>query len=80
MYVVLSCVSTLDGIVINEKLDTNKKFGCNPVLFRWEKKMKNTIERKTFEQRGQLQEYIDEETQCCGETLETNTHNVYSQR
>ena len=69
VYVVLSCVSTLDGIVIYEKLDTNKKFGCNPVLLRWEKKMKNTIERKTFEQRGQLQEYIDEETQYCGETL-----------
>ena len=40
-------------------------------------KMKNTIERKTFEQRGQLQEYIDEETQYCGETLQTKTHTMY---
>ena len=69
MYVVLSRVSTLNGIVINKKLDKDKKFGCNPDLLRWEKKIKNTIERKTFEQRGQLQEYIDEETQYCGETL-----------
>ena len=37
VYVVLSRVTTLRGIVLNKKLDKNRKFVCDPQLLRCEK-------------------------------------------
>ena len=69
VYVVLSRVKTLRGIVLNIKLDKTHKFTRDPQLLRWENKIKNIIERKTFEHRNQLDEYIKEELMYFPETL-----------
>ena len=52
-----------------QKLDKTQKFTCDPQLLRWENKIKNIIERKTFEHRNQLDEYIKEELMYFPETL-----------
>ena len=59
----LSRLTTLKGLILNEHLDENKDYSCDAQLVRWERKMKDTIERKTFEQRGMLQQYLAEEAQ-----------------
>ena len=69
VYVVLSRVRTLNGLVLNQKLDKTKIFSCDPVLLRWEKRMKNTIERRTFQQHNELEQYLAEESKYCPETL-----------
>ena len=61
VYVVLSRITSLEGLVLLEKLDDTRDFSCNKQLLRWENRIKNSIERKTFEQRGLLQEYLEEE-------------------
>ena len=61
VYVVLSRITSLQGLVLLEKLDDTRDFSCNNQLLRWEKRIKNSIERKTFQQRGLLQEYLEEE-------------------
>ena len=61
VYVVLSRITSLRGLVLLEMLDDTRDFKCNNQLLRWEKRIKNSIERKTFEQRGLLQEYLEEE-------------------
>ena len=61
VYVVLSRITSLQGLVLLEKLDDTRDFSCNNQLLRWEKRIKHSIERKTFEQRGLLQEYLEEE-------------------
>ena len=61
VYVVLSRITSLRGLVLLEMLDDTRDFSCNNQLLRWEKRIKNSIERKTFEQRGLLQEYLEEE-------------------
>ena len=63
IYVVFSRLTKLNGLILNQMLDENKKYSCDPLLLRWEKRMKNTIERKTFEERGLLQQYLAEEAQ-----------------
>ena len=67
--VILSRIKTLKGLVLKQKLDNTKDFSCDPFLLRWEKKMKNTVERKTFEQRGLLTEYLEEERKYCSDVL-----------
>ena len=69
VYVVLSRIKRLKGLILKQKLDVARDFSCDPVLLRWKKKMKNTIERKTFEQRGLLSEYLQEEREYCPDLL-----------
>ena len=59
VYVVLSRITSLQGLVLLEMLDETRDFSCNKQLLRWEQRIKNSIERKTFEQRGLLQEYLE---------------------
>ena len=46
VYVVLSRITSLQGLVLLEKLDDTRDFTCNSHLLRWEKRIKNSIEKK----------------------------------
>ena len=70
VYVVLSRIKELNGLILRQKLDNTKDFSCDPFLLRWEKKMKDTVERQTFEQRGLLTEYLEEERKYCSGVLD----------
>ena len=59
-------------------LDENKNYSCDPVLLRWEKQMKDTVERKTFEERGLLQQYLAEEAQYEKNDCNNNEDNLLS--
>ena len=61
VYVILSRVRTLAGLVFNVPLDENNDYTPKPELVRWEENIKNTVERPLFEQRGELEEYIEDE-------------------
>ena len=64
VYVVLSRVTTRNGLVLCEKLDINRDFKVNEVLSKWEKRIQNELEKKLFIQRGQLDEYLREANNC----------------
>ena len=68
VYVVLSIVRTLGGIVLNKRLDNRKIFRCDPRLVRWEK-MINSIEKKTFSDRDQLESYMENEKRYSPENI-----------
>ena len=61
VYVILSRVRTLAGLVFNVPLDENNDYTPKPELVRWEENIKNTVERPLFEQRGELEEYLEDE-------------------
>ena len=51
-YVVLSRVKALKSLVLNEKLDENRNYRANEELVKWERTMKELIEKKTFRDRS----------------------------
>ena len=51
-YVVLSRVKALRSLVLNEKLDENRNYRANEELVKWERAMKELIEKKTFRDRS----------------------------
>ena len=61
VYVVLSRVRTLAGLVLNVPLDQTKDYSPKPQLTAWEERIKNSAERPLFEQRGELNEYLEHE-------------------
>ena len=68
VYVVLSRVRTLNNLVLNEKLYENRKYNANNELVRWETRIKETIEKKTFKDRGRsdYNKYLNEENKYKG--------------
>ena len=60
VYVVLSRVTTRNGLVLCEKIDINCDFKVNEVLSKWEERIRNDLEKKLFTMRGELGQYIDE--------------------
>ena len=52
IYVVLSRVRTLNSLVLNEKLDESRSYNANQTVLKWERDMKENVERKTFRDRG----------------------------
>ena len=52
IYVVLLRVKRLNSLVLNEKLDEYRSYQANDELVRWEMKMKDVIEKKTFKDRS----------------------------
>ena len=52
IYVVLSRVRTLNSLVLNEKLDESRSYKANQTVLKWERDMKENVERKTFRDRG----------------------------
>jgi len=63
VYVVLSRVKTLKGLILNQKLDEDRSYEANRELVRWEERMKKKTEFKTFRDRGNVdvKRYLDEE-------------------
>ena len=61
--VVLSRVKSLTNLVLNKKLDVHRNYNAKPELVRWEQNIKDTIEAKTFKDRGTLdyEKYLYEE-------------------
>ena len=52
VYVVLSRVKRMDGLILNSKLDESKDYTPDNKLIRWEKRTKERVEKKTFKDRG----------------------------
>ena len=52
IYVVLSRVTSLKGLILNEKSDDTKTYEVNSQLLRWEKMTKQTIENRNIRDRG----------------------------
>ena len=46
VYVVLSRITSLQGLVLLEKLDDTRDFSCNNQLLRWEKESKTQLKEK----------------------------------
>jgi len=67
-YVVLSRVRTLANLVLNEELDENRSYSANSELVRWETNIKDSIEKKTFKDRGKYdyERYLEEEQRYNG--------------
>ena len=63
VYVVLSRVRELKGLILNEKLDVHRSYEARKDLIRWEKQIKASIETTTFSIRGKLdlEKYMSEE-------------------
>ena len=61
VYVVLSRVKTLKGLVLCQLLDINRDYSCDKKLLKWEKKLRNKYEKALFKLRGEFEEYIVEE-------------------
>ena len=59
VYVVLSQVKTLNGLILNQKLDEIRSYAANNELIRWERNVKTNIEYRTFMDSGEL--YLKEE-------------------
>ena len=64
IYVVLSRVTKLTCLILNQKLDENRTYEANDELIRWKRNMKTTIEYTTFKERGDsdYEMYINEES------------------
>ena len=58
-------MKTLNGLVLNQKLDEDCSYEANRELVRWEETMKKKTELKTFRCRGDndVKKYLDEEEQ-----------------
>ena len=61
VYVVLSRVRKLAGLVLNIPLDKTKDYSPKPELTRWEQDIKERVEKPTFEKRGELDAYLEDE-------------------
>ena len=61
VYVVLSRVRKMVGLVLNTKLDPTKNYRPTQELTRWEQDIKDKVEKPIFEQRGNLDEYLEDE-------------------
>ena len=57
IYVVLSRVRTMDGLVFCKKLDENRTYPCDPRLLQFEERMRNGLEQQLFATRNELSEY-----------------------
>ena len=60
MYVVLSRVTTRNGLVLCEKLDLHRSYDVNEKLLEWERRIQQDLEVKLFQKRGQYNEYLAE--------------------
>ena len=47
--------------VLNVRLDETLDYRPKPELTKWEQKIKEDVERKIFEQRRELKEYLEDE-------------------
>ena len=61
VYVVLSRVRKLAGLVFNVPLDKTKDYRPTEQLTRWEQDLRERLEQPLFERRGQLDEYLEDE-------------------
>ena len=61
VYVILSRVRKLAGLVLNIPLDAKKDYSPKPELTRWEEDIRERVERPLFEQRGELEAYLEDE-------------------
>ena len=61
VYVVLSRVRKLAGLVLNIPLNATNDYGPNSELTRWEQDIKDRVERPIFGQRGDLDAYLEDE-------------------
>ena len=61
IYVVLSRVRTLLGLVLNVKLDETNDFAPKEELVRWEAEIRNNIEKPLFTMRGEQEAYEEDE-------------------
>lgn len=52
MYVTLSRVTTLKGLIFNEELDETQSYDANLQSLRWVRKMRNTIGKRTLKDSG----------------------------
>ena len=59
VYVVLSCVKTLKGLVLCAELDGESFESIDEDLDRFEEKMRK-IEKRLFEQRNEVEAYLDD--------------------
>ena len=62
IYVVLSRVKQLTGLVLCQPLDENRNYTCDPELTRFEKRMKHYHEIQLFKRRDEMREYHDYES------------------
>ena len=61
VYVVLSRVKTLKGLVLCKPLDIDRDYSCDQKLLDWENNLRIEKEKKLFELRGELEQYEEEE-------------------
>jgi len=61
VYVVLSRVRKLAGLVFNTPLDSTKDYRPPQDLTRWEQDIRERLEQPLFEKRGQLEAYLEDE-------------------
>ena len=61
VYVVLSRVKKLAGLLLCESLDETHDFSCDPSLQTWENNMKDRLEKPLFEMRGEYDDYVEDE-------------------
>ena len=61
VYVVLSRVRKLTGLVLNIPLDEKNDYRPKPELTRWEQDIRDMVERPLFEGRGELEDYLEDE-------------------
>ena len=61
VYVVLSRVRKLAGLVFNTPLDSTKDYRPTQDLTRWEQDIRERLEQPLFEKRGQLEAYLEDE-------------------
>lgn len=66
MYVVLSRVTTRNGLVLCKELDSKQDFDVCENLQRWEEKVQADLEVKLFQTRGEFDEYVNEERNLDG--------------
>ena len=78
IYVVLSRLTTLDGLTILEQLDDEnlERFQCEPNLLCWEQNLQNTLEVPTFERRGEYEQYCKCEEENAQILNKVNLFNV----
>ena len=66
VYVVLSRVTTRNGLVLCKELDSKQDFDVCENLQRWEEKVQADLEVKLFQTRGEFDEYVNEERNLDG--------------
>ena len=61
VYVVLSRVRKLTGLVLNTLLDKTRNYSPTQELTRWEQDIKERVEKPIFDKRGELEAYLEDE-------------------